>query len=195
MFSISSVERARVKFELKKIRAVYYKEVLDVFHGFVTVAYNIVVDETPQWTGHATAQWNIGINHLDVSRSHLYLKENLAVSRSVKGDSSKEFVSSKKKGDPEAVAEAKRRQTGIVEQIKLADMIFISNNVEGLLTGSYAAKLEANPNSYLRSVNDPGHMVFRTIEWFNARMNLLDPAIRAKIKKVKLSDSGLMAKF
>lgn len=192
MFTVGPTERSRVKAELKRIKEAMHQEVLDVFRGFVVVAYDSVVDKTPQWTGHATAQWNIGINYIDVSRSHLYLKENLAVEKAVTRESDKEYEPTKSAGDPEAIAEAKQRQTGIVEQIKLDDIIFISNNVESLLTGAYATKLEANPNNYLRDVNEPGHMVARTVEWFNSRVAMLDPATRLKFKMARLSDSGIM---
>ena len=193
MFVINPTERSKAKAELQKIRAAVNQEVLDIFRGFVVVAYDSVVDKTPQWTGHAAAQWNIGINHVDMSTSSLYAIQNLTVSEGVRDRNRVNGLpQAKSKGDPAAIAEAKRRQTGNVEQIKLDDIIFISNNVESLLNEAYADKLERNPNSYLREVNEPGHMVARTVEWFNSRVAILDPSMRARFKMAKLSDSGIM---
>jgi len=196
MFKVDPVEKERFLAALKKRQTEINKEVLDVFKGFVTVAYSMVVDETPQWTGHAAAQWNIGINHIDVARSHLFLKDHLAMSRAVKGKYDGP-IEPKRKGHSAAVEEAKRRQSGFIQQIRLADIIFISNNVEDLLTGAYARKLEENPNNYLRDENgpDPGHMIAKTLGWFNSRVAVLTPAERLKFKVAKLSDTGFMERF
>jgi len=194
MVSITPADRATFRSDLSKARASLEVELEDIYKGFVVVAYNMILDETPQWTGHAAAQWNIGRNHIDVSRSHRYLKDRLSVSQSAR-DKTTGDTALKHKGDMEAIDEAKRRQSGAVSQIKLADVIFISNNVEDLLTGGYAQKLEENPNSYLREANDPGHMVMRTVEWFNSRLLVLSEADQKKLRLVKLSDSGLMETF
>ena len=195
MFSISPAERSRFLSELAKAREALHEEVEDIFRGFVTIAYINVVENTPQWTGHATAQWNIGRNHIDVSRSHLFLKESLGVSKAVIGDSDEKYAPTKQVGHPDAIVEAKSRQEGIVEQIKLDDIIFISNNVESLLTGAYATKLEANPNNYLRPENEGGHMVAKTVDWFNSRLAVIDPVARIQLRTVKLSASGIMETF
>ncbi len=195
MFTISAKEASRVRGQLRELRLALNQEITDIYQGFITIAYDSVVDKTPQWTGHATAQWNIGINQIDVSRSHKYLKDNLAVSQSVESRREPAQTPTKAAGHPEAIEEAKSRQTGFVQQIKLDDMVFISNNVESLLTGAYATKLEANPNDYLRPENDPGHMVARTLEWYNSRLAVIDKASRAKLRLVRLSDSGIMEQF
>ncbi len=194
MFSVSTKDRTKFLEALKATKKEINDEALEVYKGFVRVAYSIVVDETPQWTGHAAAQWNIGVSYLDVTRSHLYLKDHLEMSKAVR-DRRPGPIGPKKKGHHDAVDEAKRRQAGQVEQIKLDDIIFISNNVEDLLTGAYAQKLEENPNNYLRLKNQPGHMVARTIGWFNSRVALLTPADIKKFRIAKLSDTGVMETF
>lgn len=200
MFSISLVERTRFRAELAKVKAEIAQEVEDIFRGFVTVAYISVVENTPQWTGHATAQWNIGRNYMDVSGSTRYAEENLAVSERIRSNEGLDaggalHAAAKQMGDPEAVAEAKQRQEDVVMQIKLADLIYISNNVESLLNESYASKLEENPNNYLRQENDGGHMIVKTMGWFNSRLAAIDPVARLQLRTVRLSASGIMETF
>lgn len=197
MFGITLAERKRASSELQKIRAKMDIEVLEIFRGFVTVAYINVVENTPQWTGHATAQWNIGVNFMDMSYSSLYEVQNAELSAEVRREGERGGLHSvaKQVGDLEAITEAKQRQTGEIEQVQLNSIIFISNNVESLLKESYASKLEENPNRYLRDVNEGGHMVARTIEWFNSRLALVDPVARVQLAKVRLSASGIMESF
>lgn len=193
MLVITPEERTRVLAEIDKCRAEIHQEVLEIFRGFVMVAYDSVLDKTPQWTGHAAAQWNIGRNILDVSQSYTFAEENLRVSEEIRDRSGAGGLpAAKQVRHPEAIAEAKNRQAGTVEQIKLGDMIYISNNVESLLTEAYAAKLEENPNNYLRPENEGGHMVLKTLEWFNTRLAVVDPVAQISLRMVKLSDSGVM---
>jgi len=194
LVSITAPERSRVLKELAAIRDGLHEELHEVFRGYVLAAYDSVLDKTPQWTGHAAAQWNIGVNHVDVSKSTLFLEENLRVSeviRSATGDLY-QLTPAKQVGDPAAIAEAKRRQGGKVDKITLEDVIFISNNVEAALKGSYASKLEENPNNYLRPENDNGHMVAKTLEAFHSRLAVVDEATRKRLRLVRLYDSGIM---
>lgn len=193
MFDISSTERTRVLSEISRVRTEIHQEVLDIFRGFVLVAYDSVLDKTPQWTGHAAAQWNIGVHSLDVSKSNVFLAENIAVSEAIRSKSRLDKLApAKQKGDVAAINEAKGRQTGDVERMQLKDMIYISNSVEAALRGSYASKLEENPNNYLRDVNLPGQMIMRTLHWFNSRLAVIDETAQLHLKMVKLSDSGVM---
>ena len=197
MFSIATAESARVLRELKKAREQINREILEIYRGFVTIAYISVVENTPQWTGHATAQWNIGINSVDnISASGLYAALNMRISEEIRSKRASGFASpAKKKGDPEAVNEAKKRQATKVKQIDLDDIVFISNNVENLLNEVYASKLEENPNNYLRPENDGGHMVAKTIGWFNSRLALIDPVSNIRLRKVTLAASDIMETF
>ena len=197
MFFIAPDDQAAALSAVRRKRAQIHEELTQVYQGYVKAAYIAVVEHTPQWTGHAAAQWNIGINHLDVSRSHLFLKDNLTMSRIMEGEDTKgaERPEAKKAGHIDAVDEAKRRQAGVPEQIRLGDIVLISNSVESLLTGGYATKLEANPNNYLRPENEGGHMVQKTVEWFTVRLKRLTPAQQAKFRLLKLSDSKIMETF
>lgn len=193
MFDISAAERTRVLSDIANVRAEIRQEVLDIFKGFVIVAYDSIVDKTPQWTGHATAQWNIGVGHLDMSKNNRFLAENMAVSDAIRSKSGlEELAPAKQRGDPAAVAEAKRGQAGKIRQITLDKVIYISNNVEAALRGSYASKLEENPNNYLRRENDGGHMILKTMEWFNTRLATVDIVAQHSLRMVKLSGSGIM---
>ena len=201
MFKIDPAELRVALSQLREIKVELNAEVTDIYRGFVAVAYDSVLEETPQWTGHAAAQWNIGIEHIDMSTSNLYAEENLAVSKHIRAgvpmdDDSGDFLSSAKAaGDPAAIEEAKHRQGSNLEEILLTDVIYISNNVENMLNEAYASKLEENPNNYLREVNEPGHMIARTVEWFNSRLAVIDMASRARLRVARLSDSGIMESF
>jgi hypothetical protein len=195
-FVVSAAEKLRFKGAIKKAKAELRQEVTDVFKGYVTVAFNMLVDETPQWTGHAAAQWNIGVNRLDMSTSSLFAADRAEISgifnsgKKVSG----ELISKKLKykAHPTAVNEARERNSDKVLQIALDKVIFLSNNAVDTIEGAYAQKLEENPGNYLRRVNRPGHMVMRTVSWFNSRMALLSEAQQKQLAVAKLSDSGVM---
>jgi len=195
-FYVSAAERLRFKSAVKKAKAELRKEVTDVFKGYVTVAFNMLVDETPQWTGNAAAQWNIGVNRLDMSTSSLFVEDKSEISDLFSSDkrvSEAGFSKDPKyKAHPTAVNEAKDRNSEKVSQIALDKVIFLSNNAEDVLEGAYADKLEENTNNYLRRVNRPGHMVMRTISWFNSRMAMLNETQQRQLAMAKLSDSGVM---
>jgi len=195
-FSVSAAEKLRFKRAVKVTKAKLRKEMTDVFKGYVTVAFNMLVDETPQWTGHAAAQWNIGVNMLDMSKSSLFIDDRVGISDIFDDDGpvseTKLSKQIKCKAHPTAVDEAKKRNSDKVLQIALDKVIFLSNNAEDLFEGSYVEMLEENPNNYLRRVNRPGHMVMRTVGWFNSRMAILSEAQQRQLVIAKLSDSGIM---
>lgn len=194
MIEIAAAERSRVLGEIKKVRAEIHEEVREIFRGFVLVAYDSIVDKTPQWTGHAAAQWNIGVNHIDLSKSERFLEENLAVSAAIRDPQSGLGLlrPAKQVGDMEAIREAKSRQAGKAEKITLENVIYISNNVEAALRGSYASKLEENPNNFLRPENDGGHMILKTLEWYNTRLAKVDLVAQHSLRMVRLGDNGVM---
>lgn len=196
VFMVSAAEKRRFKSAVKKVKTELRQEVTDVFKGYVTVAFNMLVDETPQWTGHAAAQWNIGVDRLDMSTSSLFAEDRAEISRlfnsgkKVSGESISKPL--KHKSHPAAVNEAKERNSDKVLQIALDKVIFLSNNAVDTIEGAYAQKLEENPNNYLRRVNRPGHMVMRTVSWFESRMAMLSEAQQKQFAIAKLSDSGVM---
>jgi hypothetical protein len=194
-FFVSAAEKLRFKAALKKAKAELRKEVTDVFKGYVIVAFNMLVDETPQWTGYATAQWNIGVNRLDMSTSSLFAEDRAEIAGLFNSDQKvSDITFSKKpkyKSHSAAVNEARERNSDKVLQISLDKVIFLSNNAVDPIEGAYAQMLEKNPNNYLRRVNRPGHMVTRTVGWFNSRMVILNEAQQRQLAVVKLSDSGI----
>ena len=195
-FYVSGAEKNRFKKAVKVAKAELRKEVTDVFKGYVTVAFNMLVDETPQWTGHAATQWNIGINTLDMSVSSLFAADRAEISEIFAGGERVSDVDLSKppkwKSHYAAVDEAKERNSEKVMQIALDKVIFLSNNAMDHIEGAYTKYLEENPGNYLRRVNRPGHMVMRTVGWFNSRMLMLTESQQQQLALAKLSDSGIM---
>ena len=195
-FSVSAAEKLKFKDAVKVAKAALRKEVTDVFKGYVTVAFNMLVDETPQWTGHAATQWNIGVNKLDMSVSSLFAEDRAAVSSIFNsGEKVSDITLLKQpkwKAHSAAVNEARERNSDKVLQVALDKVIFLSNNAIDPIEGGYAELLEENPNNYLRRVNRPGHMIMRTVSWFNSRLVMLNEAQQRQLAMAKLSGSGVM---
>lgn len=198
VFMVSADEKRRFKDAIKEAKAELRQEVTDVFKGYVTVAFNMLVDETPQWTGYAATQWNIGVNRVDMSISSLFAEDRAEVSNLFSGNfkvsDQKLRKPPKEKKHPAAVNEARERNSDKILQIALDKTIFLSNNVidTGKVKEAYAQKMEENIGNYLRRVNRPGHMVMRTEDWFNSRMAMLSEAQQKQLAIAKLSDSGVM---
>jgi hypothetical protein len=128
------------------------KSVSDFYRGWTVKMYRQAVWTTPQWTGNAASNWNYGVGTIDTSYTSAKLKSLW-----------KEATQVHKRGDEVAVQESFIRNKGkdtavVVMGGKLPD-IFISNHSKSLSGESYAGYLEENPNNFLRTVNEPGHML------------------------------------
>ena len=66
--------------------------------------------------------------------------------------------------------------------------VFITNAARDLSGDSYAGMLEANPNNYLRAVNEPGHMVARGVAKASAKFAMISPSDEASLRFLKLGD-------
>lgn len=144
------------------------KELDQAFRGFCVGAFHKVAMETPQWSGNAASNWKLSIGSPDTSVSTELLQANTpAANRVTRADQGAYFGYGfgpplYSAGDPYAVQVAAARNRGRDTLIKLGSTVYISNSSESLSGQSYIAMLEANPNNFLRAVNEPGHMVERT---------------------------------
>lgn len=142
-------------------------ELDQAFRGFCVGAFHRVVMETPQWSGNAASNWKLSVGAPDTSVSTELLQANLpAANRVTRADQGAYYGYGYgpplyAAGDPYAMQIAVGRNQGRDAQIKLGSKVYISNSSESLSGKSYIEMLEANPNGFLRAVNQPGHMVER----------------------------------
>lgn len=131
-----------------------------VYQGFVLESFYWLVEETPQYSGNAAANWRIGIGQ----PTYEYDTEFL--------DRAYEFIPSefdpRQKGDPEAVNAALTRELPKIRNIRLQTSVYLCNSATDEMEGAYIQLLEADEGGFLRSVNKPGHMVER-------RVNMVTP--------------------
>ena len=120
------------------------------YREFIWQQFLRILENTPQFSGMAVANWNIGIGAPDTSYD-----------RSV-GDSInyKEYDSVRKKGDREWIEYAIARNRPILEQIKPGDKVYITNSIRSYKVRKgdaqyYMADLQTNWRKRLRDVNRP----------------------------------------
>lgn len=128
-------------------------EVTEVFRGFCVVAFHKVVMTTPQWTGNAAANWNFSVGAEDTSVDFSY--KDTADSK----EWGEEPVYSLQSPHPNATSSAIMKNLGKENAVTLEQSVYISNSAESLGHEFYIMYLEDNPNNFLRSENNPGHMV------------------------------------
>lgn len=130
--------------------AAYRKVVLRIFTR--------IVAQTPQFSGRAVANWNIGINVPDLGVDQ-NMGDDLEMT---KGGHVKE--STRHKGDPKWMVESLERAKYVIRRIKRGDIVYITNSVRGdsfnRKGGGSAAYLKELQNpatwaSRLRAVNKP----------------------------------------
>jgi len=129
------------------------KELDDAFRGFCVMAFHRLVTETPQWSGSAATNWNLSTGSEDTST-----QEKLQV-KAWESANQDDWGPVSIKGDPLAVGLAIQRNMGKDAKIKVGDEVYISNSAKSISGQSYIMMLEENPENFLRTDNEPGHMV------------------------------------
>lgn len=136
------IELAMAKIEEAPV-ALYRKTVLEIFTR--------IVMQTPQYTGRAVANWNIGINSPDMS----FDPGMGGAHEMTKGGHIR--TASHEKGDPKWAEESLERAKYVVRRIKRGDIVYITNATRGDGGEAYLTELQ-NPATWaarLRAVNQP----------------------------------------
>jgi hypothetical protein len=158
------------------------REVTDVVRGVTVEAWNLVLQQTPQFYGRAVASWTYSIGtpaFVDRSAAALMLEAHADTFRTDPDEG--DVFMGKRKGDPAAIGIANFASAGHELPYRLGDTIFFGNGVDHG-EGSYANDLEL-PSIYLRPVNQPGRMVRRSFDRLAARYGNGITAQRAEVLK------------
>lgn len=87
-----------------------------------------LLNQTPQWSGHAAANWNIGVGAPDVAVHDMYLKDD-------QRDSDYQSFVARVKGDRRAIQRATRRYGGRngpwSKLVKRGTKVYFTNSVVG----------------------------------------------------------------
>lgn len=129
---------------------------LEHFRKAVWAVFVQLVLTTPQFTGRAAANWNIGIDHPDFSVDY-NAGERIEVVPAKNGGSKFEFVTPRHQGDMKWAAESFERNEYKLMKIKSNTKVFITNAVQGDVD-------EANGRSttyYLADLQDPTYWAQR----------------------------------
>lgn len=187
-------DKSLAKFEagLAAWEAKVTKHINDVYRGLAISLFNYAAWETPQWTGSAAANWNIQVGApssettMELKRSNVSIRGMMTSDR--QRSRNKYGTPVTQKGDPRAVAVAVRRNSGKLAAVHMSIPIYITNAAKDFTGEAYIKMLEANPNSYLRPVNEPGHMVARGVAKASARFARITPGQEIALKTLKLGD-------
>lgn len=158
------------------------EEAQQVHRGIAVEAFYHMLYETPQWTGSAVANWNFSVG-----------SPNDSVDTSLKREFEDLVWDAEpfQKNHPRAIARAVQNNAGKDEILEGFPSYFLSNAAENLDGESYIDMLETNPNGFLRSVNDPGHMVENYKSVFSMKSQLsVDEVKFLKKRRIGSSTSG-----
>lgn len=171
----------------------FQQESVEVLRGISIAAYSWVLADTPQWSGNAVSNWNYSVDTVDTEVT-FELKasnqsERAAVGAPRNATSSKFGAPVAQKGDSRAIGISVSRNQGREARLRsLTQQVFISNSAKSLDHKSYIEMLEANPNSFLRPVNEPGHMVALTVAELQG-LALLSETQVAYLRSLSLSSA------
>lgn len=115
------------------------------YRSIVWEVFTRILQHTPQFSGKAVANWNIGIGKPDYSFDNSYGSDVLRIV----GDRS--WVEPHKKGDREWIDAAEARNLPKVHQITMGTKVFINNSVRGDTDKGRSSEL------YLESLQDPAY--------------------------------------
>ena len=122
-----------------------------LYRGIVWEIFTRIVAETPQFSGRAVANWNLGINTPDMSFG-ANMGEDIDLSTSRFKKSTENFSSPhREKGDPKWAQEALERARYVLRRIKRGDKVFITNATRGDNDGGQSSE------AYLADLQRPGY--------------------------------------
>lgn len=171
----------------------------EIYRGLCIDMFHSVVMNTPQWTGNAASNWNLGVGHRDTTYDVTLKASNQSerASQSKTRNASRTRFGSPvaEKGDTRAADIAVSRNAGREQAITLTSTVFITNYSKSLSGETYIKKLEDNANDFLRPVNRPGHMVEITEAKVQLLMGRLSEPEIITLRNLKLGNyyGGVLA--
>jgi hypothetical protein len=112
---------------------------IDLFRDFVWKVFCEILNQTPQWSGKAVANWNIGVGAPDFSWD-----DNV-------GDHIDAFALAHERGDEKWKRYARERNKHKLKEIHRREKVFITNAVWGDTDHGKSSHL------YLESLQDPAY--------------------------------------
>lgn len=134
-------------------------ELTRVAQGLTVVAWDSLLDKTPQFYGRMVASWNYSIGQPDFTdRSHQAWAAHSA-------QTDRGPFAGLAKGHPVAIAIANANNIGRDSRFNLGDTVYFSNGVNHG-EGPYSQAVE-DGDVNLRAVNRPGRPAARTFDWLS----------------------------
>lgn len=157
-------------------------ECTNVVRGLTIQVYNGILSKTPQYLGRMAASWSYSLG------SPLYVDRSALVQPpAVKGPSG--FIDYGEfhglwRGHPQAIAVAAAANAGKDAGFRLGMNVYISNGVNHG-EGEYSQAVESG-EVRLRSVNQPGAPVARTLDTIGATSQNISPRRATTLKALRI---------
>lgn len=158
-----------------------------IIRGLSVLAWNQILQRTPQFAGGMAASWSYSLN-----TPQFYDRSNM-VDPSLIGaglhNGRWEVTNPLRKGHPAAIEIANDDNVGSELPFKLGDTIYIANGVDHG-EGPYSADVESG-GVRLRAVNLPGAPVQRTMSQIEARWETdMSPQTADMLKQLRIGGSN-----
>lgn len=143
------------------------KECAEIVRGVAVEAWNLILQQTPQFYGRAVASWSFSIGTPKfVDRSQAAMNLDTTAKHYKTDLDHGDVFAGRRKGDPDAIYIAQFANVGMDTPYRLGDTVYISNGADHG-EGPYAGDLEYGGR--LRSVNQPGRMASRAFDKLSVR--------------------------
>lgn len=152
MFTITEAEKSKFTMALAAKMKRMEQACGEVFRGYTLAVYHRILTETPQWSGNAVSNWNVSADQPDYKTQAKWLAFDPTLGWEPRFS----------KGPTEAAMDSVHSNSAIFAgPFDVNKHYYIANKAENLDKKTYIRLLEENPNSFLRRVNSPGHMIER----------------------------------
>jgi hypothetical protein len=160
------------------------REVEAVFRGYTIKVFGFIALETPQYQGTVVMNWKYGVGSASVGAG-----DSTLVTRARGKD-----VDPLQKGEAAAIEYAAGQNSSRPDEVKFDGALNLpSVYIVNALTDDYVGRMESSPESFLRDVNLPGHMLERAANLYGDVTIDSNYASRLKTARMTFGDFELPA--
>lgn len=139
-----------IDLEMRRINDAFVNRYRDV----IWLTFCRILDNTPQYSGLAVANWRIGVGAPDTTFDRYLGDPSLQNLSKKKWSHPKVAERAYHKGSQEWIEQAKRREAHKIPLVKRHTKVFITNNVQGDRDGGATGEYG---NFYLEALQDPAY--------------------------------------
>ncbi|VTU32264.1 hypothetical protein H4CHR_02977 [Variovorax sp. PBS-H4] len=153
-----------------------------IYRRVVWKIFKRIVLETPQFSGRAVANWNLGINSPDMSFDpNLGDWPDIAPGKKPHSEPGRKDSALHQRGDPEWANVALRRGREVLDRVRRGDKVYITNATRG---DTFVRGGKASSEAYLADLQNPA---------FHTRLRAVNRPYETAMESAALIAEGFLA--